>query len=129
MRSLLDANVVLRYLLRDDEAAAELARAHVEAGAFLLPEVLCEVVYVLEGVYEVPRTELCGFLTGLINETICPDGDVLKTALAIYKGRGKLDFVDCILAARHQVSGDRVLTFDRKLNGALARIDETGTAV
>jgi len=129
MRNLLDANVVLRYLLRDDEEAAAVAKCFVDEGAFLLPEVLCEVVYVMEDFYSIPRAEICGFLTGFINEVICPDGDVLKTALSIYKARKKLDLVDCILAARHQVSGDRVFTFDRKLNNAIKSIDETGSAM
>lgn len=129
MRNLLDANVVLRYLLSDDQQASEKARRFVEEGACLLVEVLCEVVYVMEGVYEIPRGEICGYLTGFIDEVLCPDGDVLKTALAIYKARKKLDFVDCILAARHQASGDVVYTFDKKLNNALKQIDETGSAI
>jgi len=129
MRNLLDANVVLRYLLRDDEEAAAAAKGFVDEGAFLLPEVLCEVVYVMEDFYSIPRVDICGFLTGFINEVICPDGDVLKTALSIYKARKKLDLVDCVLAARHQVSGDRVFTFDRKLNNAIRSIDATGSAV
>lgn len=129
VRNLLDANVVLRYLLRDDEAAAADAKRLVDEGAFLLTEVLCEVVYVMEDCYAIPRAEICGFLTDFINEVICPDGDVLKTALSVYRARKKLDLVDCILAARHQVSGDRVFTFDRKLNNAIKSIDETGSAI
>lgn len=129
MRNLIDANVVLRYLLRDDESAAERAKRFVDEGAFLLTEVLCEVVYVMADYYAIPRVELCGILTGFVDEVACPEGDVLKTALSIYKARKKLDFVDCILAARHQVSGDRVLTFDRKLNGAIKLFDETGSAI
>lgn len=129
MRTLIDANVILRYLLEEDAESADAAERIIRNGAVLLAEVACEVVYVLSGFYEMPRTEICGYLTGFIDEVCCPDADVLKTALFIYKKRGKLDFVDAILAARHQVDSDLVETFDRKLANALKLIDETGSAI
>ena len=44
---ILDANVILRYLLRDIPDMAEEARAAVMAGASTTAEVLAEVVYAL----------------------------------------------------------------------------------
>lgn len=129
MRTLIDANVVLRYLLEDDVESADAAERIIRSGAVLLVEVVCEVVYVLSGFYEMSRPEICGYLTGFIDEVSCPDADVLKTALSIFKKRAKLDFVDAILAARHQVDSDLVATFDRKLANALKLIDETGSVV
>ena len=129
MRTLIDANVVLRYLLEEDAESADAAERIIRNGAVLLAEVACEVVYVLSGFYEMSREEICSYLTGFIDEVACPDADVLKTALFIYKKRGKLDFVDSILAARHQVDSDRIETFDRKLANALKLIDETGSAI
>ena len=129
VRTLIDANVALRYLLEEDAESADAAERIIRNGAVLLAEVTCEIVYVLSGFYEMPRAEICSFLTGLIDEVVCPEGDVLKTALFIYKKRSKLDFVDAILAARHQVDQDRVETFDRKLANALKLIDETGSAI
>lgn len=129
MRTLIDANVVLRYLLEEDAESADAAERIIRNGAVLLTEVACEVVFVLSGFYKMSRAEICSYLTGFIDEVVCPDGDVLKTALFIYKKRGKLDFVDAILAARHQVDLDRVETFDRKLANALKLIDETGSAI
>ena len=129
MRTLIDANIVLRYLLEEDAESADAAERIIRNGAVLLAEVACEVVYVLSGFYEMSRAEICSYLTGFIDEVVCPDANVLKTALSIYKKRGKLDFVDSILAARHQVDSDRVETFDRKLANALKLIDETGSAI
>ena len=37
---------------------SEEAKKVIEDGAFTLPEVLAEVVYVLKGVYQVERTEI-----------------------------------------------------------------------
>jgi len=126
MRRLIDTNIVLRYLLGDVAAASEKARQIVEGGCVMLAEVCCEAVYVMDGVYGMTREEICGWMTGFIDEVSCPDADVLKTALFIYKTRTALDFVDSILAARHQVQGDAVETFDRKLNNMLKRIDDNG---
>ena len=46
MRKLVDANVVLRYLLHDDENQFPTAERTIHGGAYLLPEVLAEIVYV-----------------------------------------------------------------------------------
>ena len=46
MPKLLDANALLRYLLNDNQEQAVVVRDAVLEGAFTVPEVLCEVVYV-----------------------------------------------------------------------------------
>ncbi len=127
VRRLVDTNIVLRYLLGDDNVASENARKIVSGGCTLLPEVCCEAVYVMAGVYGMTRSEICGWMTGFIDEVSCQEADVLKTALSIFKKRVKLDFVDAILAAYRQVRGDAVETFDKKLNVTLRRIEETGS--
>jgi predicted nucleic acid-binding protein len=58
MRKLIDANVVLRYLLGDHPQMSEEDRQIIEEGAFILPEVIAEVVYVLIGVYKIERDEV-----------------------------------------------------------------------
>ena len=40
MRTLVDANVVLRYMLNDDETQYSVAEQTIRNGAYLLPEVL-----------------------------------------------------------------------------------------
>ena len=52
---LIDANVILRYLLQEPQDQAEQAKAVMEAGAFTTMEVMAEVVYVLQKVYEIDR--------------------------------------------------------------------------
>lgn len=123
-----DANVLLRYLLNDIPEQAEKAETILSQGAFVTSEVLAEVVFVLNGLYNMPRDEICGILTGLVNRVRCNKPDVLKTGLSIF-GKSKLDFVDCILAAHHQVQGDAIATFDKDLLKALAKIDRAATSV
>lgn len=58
MKKLIDANVILRYLLEDHPQLSPEAKKVIESGAYTLPEVLAEVVYVLKGVYkELPIIE------------------------------------------------------------------------
>ncbi|NLX25849.1 MAG: type II toxin-antitoxin system VapC family toxin [Lentisphaerae bacterium] len=51
-----DANVILRYLLGDHPEHSEQAAEIIDRfSVFVSGEVLCEVVYVLSGVYSVDR--------------------------------------------------------------------------
>ena len=118
MRTLVDANVVLRYMLRDDDALYPTAERTMREGAYLLPEVLAEIVYVLQGVYSVPRTELASQLQLLVDEMQAEHPEVFKSALELF-GSSKLDFVDCLLVTYNNHLGDKVASFDRKLNRLL----------
>ena len=118
MRVLLDANAVLRYLLGDEPAMAEKTKQAIGFGAFLLPEVLAEIVYVLSGVYAVPRAELAKKLDAFLDEVQCDQPAVLRRALATF-GAKKVAFVDCLLLAYHVETGDAVVTFDKDLRKLL----------
>ena len=118
MAKLIDANVILRHLLRDIEEQAEQARIIIAGGAYTTTEVLAEVVYVLEKTYHVPRERIEVALTALIGEVSTDHAEVIIKALDIFKAK-RLDFVDCVLIGRACVLGDDVFTFDKKLNTAL----------
>ena len=47
---------------------SETAKEIIEAGAYTIPEVLAEVVYVLKGVYEVGRIEIAQTLIEFLDE-------------------------------------------------------------
>lgn len=123
MQALLDANAVLRYLLEDiQEQADEVAEA-VACGAEVTVEVLAECVYVLSGVYEVPRSAIAESLGLLLDEVACRRGNAAAAALGLYAG-SSFDFVDCVLAAEHDISSKPVLTFDKKLRQLLKLVEE-----
>ena len=115
---ILDANVILRYLLKDLPDKAEEARAAVLAGASTTAEVLAEVVYVLAGVYKADRTMIADALGAFIQEVDVPHKAAIQYAFRLYKNR-KLDFVDCVLAGYHHLDGLDVMTLDGKLQKAL----------
>ncbi len=116
--SLVDANVVLRYLLDDHAELSAKAADIIEQQAVNLPmEVACEVVYVLQKVYAVDRNEIQQQLGSLLNETLVSmeKRAVFLKGLECYSESG-LDFVDALLLAYNRVESESVFTFDDKLN-------------
>jgi len=78
---------------------------------------MCEVVYVLEKVYNVPRKDITNSLTILLDypNISTSDVNVLKEALIIYSDKN-IDFVDSILIAYNHISGVIIHSFDKKVN-------------
>lgn len=115
---ILDANVILRYLLGDIPNQSEKAKDVIIAGASTTAEVIAEVVYVLSGVYKAERALITSALTTFINEVEISHKAALNYALQLYALR-KLDFVDCLLAGYHHIDGIEIMTFDMKLQKVL----------
>ncbi len=112
---LIDANVILRYLLDDNQLMAQQAKKVVENGAYTKPEIIAEVVYVLKGVYKVGRADISAYLKLLLQTVKCTDGEAVIYALDLY-AQTSLDFIDCLLVAYHELNSETVFTFDKKLN-------------
>jgi len=119
MRTLIDANVAIRYLVADNAELTTAAEAIIASRPYLYTEVLCEIVYVLEGVYGATRFELKDTLTKFLNLVECDNPALLRESLNLYAEHKRLDFVDCILLARHRLEGDEVATFDKALASKL----------
>ena len=110
-----DANMILRYLLNDDQVMADRAEAYLDAGTVTVTtEVIAEVVYVLKGVYAMKRDEIAETVKGFLKLVSCQEPAVLDLALDTY-GERSLDFVDCVLYGYHAVKGAEIATFDKKL--------------
>lgn len=118
-RKLIDANIILRYLLNDNPEMSEKAKEIINDGAFTIPEVMAEVIYVLKGVYKVERQEISDVLQEFLKEIKIENYEVMREALQIFKDTS-LDFVDCILIARNRILKNEVVSFDKKLNKVLA---------
>lgn len=120
---IVDANIVLRYLLNDAEDLSEKAIELLENNDVFIPnEVIAEIVYVLEKVYRVDNGEICSSLTELFGykNIQVSDGEVINEALKVYSER-KLDFVDTILYAYHKIRKHDIYSFDKKLNNLLKK--------
>jgi predicted nucleic-acid-binding protein len=118
---IVDANVILRYLLNDHDELSAKATTIIEDNDILVPnEIVAEVVYVLEKVYNVKNHEICDTLLDLFKykNVVVDDFEVLEEALLLFSRR-RLDFVDTLLYAYNKVKGYQVFTFDKKLNKLL----------
>lgn len=121
---ILDANAILRYVLYDNEdMAKEVNDLILNNKVTVRYEVMAEVVYVLEKVYSMSRSEIANgikIFLGLSNiET--ETEDVLQLALVTYADT-KMDFVDCLLYGFKAICGYDIFTFDKKLKSIIKSV-------
>lgn len=123
MATLLDTNCLLRYLLADNADQFASVSNCVKKGACTSPEFVSECVYVLSGpVYGFDRKEVADAMAALLEDVDCEHEASMRCAIDLYRDT-TLDFPDCILAARHAVEGIEVMTFDKKLNKLIDRME------
>ena len=118
---IVDANIVLRYLLADVPTLFARSEQILETEAVYLPfEVLAEVVYVLDKVYAVSRREISASLAELLKyPTVTTyNSEVAIRGLATYSD-GTLDIVDSLLWGYSYVQGAEIVSFDKQLNRRL----------
>ncbi|MEE9308654.1 MAG: PIN domain-containing protein [Spirochaetia bacterium] len=115
---IVDANVVLRYLLSDVPELYSRSIKILEHEPVHLPfEVLAEIVYVLEKVYSVSRVEISNSISGVLKyqNISTHDTEVGVQALKSYAD-SNLDFIDALLYAYYKVRDTEILSFDRQLS-------------
>jgi len=112
----IDTNYIIRYLVNDNIEMANIAEEILTSkNVFISNEILAEVVYVLLGVYQIPKDDVANQLLELLNfdNIYVSDKNIINQAFEIFKSKN-LDFVDCLLCAYSKK--DKVITFDKKLN-------------
>lgn len=113
---LIDANVILRYLLNDSPEMSQKARVLVASGSvYTKPEIIAEVIYVLKGVYGIDKDGTREFIHSVLDDISCAEEECVRMAMDIYASIS-LDFVDCLLIAYHRINKENVFSFDKKLN-------------
>ena len=122
----LDTNVLVRLLVEDDPpqtaAARELLESSLSAGdgCFVSDPVLCELEWVLDSCYGVPRKRILEMLQELAANPhfVFEARTVLRQALDAYEV-GKGDFSDYLIGAKARARQARATyTFDRALQNA-----------
>lgn len=118
---MLDTNIILRYLLDDNEEMASVAERIIqEENVQVSIEIMAEVIYVLKGVYCIERKTIGEKLLDFLNEVSATESEVLKLGIKTY-AEHTLDFPDCILYAYNRVKGYEIKTFDKKLSKLLGQ--------
>ncbi|MDF2874349.1 MAG: putative nucleic-acid-binding protein contains domain [Sporomusa sp.] len=122
--NIIDANIILRYLLNDNDNLTAKATDIIENIYIYIPnEILVEVVYVLEKVYKAERTAIYDAIIELLtyDNIEVADKNLIEVALNLYKTR-KFDIVDTLLFAYHKVSNHTIYTFDEKLEKYIIKL-------
>jgi len=117
----LDTNVLIRFLVKDDEKQANTVykifkKAEMNKDTLFVPLlVVLEVVWVLESVYDVTRQEVLDSFESLLLMPILEfEAQVAVRRFILSARESNLDLPDLLIATSAQLSGcDSVLTFDK----------------
>lgn len=118
----IDTNVLVRFLVRDDEAQFERARRlikrEVSAGrrVFVNQLVIMETEWVLRSRYAVSKHRIIEALTGFLDaaDVQFEDEPAMEQALFLWKDSAA-DFADCLIGAKNRRLGCRATaSFDTK---------------
>jgi predicted nucleic acid-binding protein len=119
-RTLIDTNLIVRYLVQDHEKHAKAAGKLFDAcdrgelTIAVLPAVLAECVFVLDSFYGRARADIASALGTFISSpgVEISDSSVHLDALQRYR-QTKVHFVDCLIAATAAAENTPVATFDQ----------------
>ncbi len=123
----IDTNVLVRFLVRDDEAQFERARKlikrEVSAGGrvFVNHVVIMETEWVLRSRYAIPKTQVIEALSGLLDaaDVQMEDEPTIEQALFAWKDAAA-DFADCLIGAKNRRLGcQATASFDSKASRLL----------
>lgn len=118
----IDTNILVRFLVRDDEAqfdkARKLIKREVAAGrcVFVSHLVLLETEWVLRSRYSLPKSQIIVAISGLLDATDVQfeDEPAIEEALYVWKD-ATADFADCLIGVENRRLGCRAtVTFDAK---------------
>jgi predicted nucleic-acid-binding protein len=104
----LDTNVLVRYLVRDNEAQFERARRLIRRtaaaeGVFVSLLVLQETEWVLRSRYDLSKAEIIETISALLDTTEVrfEDEPTIEETLFLWKDR-VVDFSDCLIGTRNR---------------------------
>jgi len=118
----IDTNVLVRFLVRDDEPqyekARRLIRHQLDAGepVFVSHLVLIETEWVLRSRYGIPKEAMIAVIAGLLDslDVQLEDEPSIEAAVNIWR-ESTAGFVDCLVGVRNQRLGcTSTATFDAK---------------
>ncbi len=118
----IDTNILVRFLVRDDESQFEKANRLIKRGVIanegLLVSliVLLETEWVLRSRYGLAKAEICAAISGLLEseQLHFEDEAAIEEALHFWKD-GPAEFADCLIGSRNRRLGCRTtMTFDAK---------------
>lgn len=118
-----DANVLLRHVVRDDEKLAAKADAVItkaRPGSLLLERlIIAECTYVLRSYYQFDKADIADWLVAVLGDArfAVPDRDMVERAAELFAAEKPLSFEDSwLLALQRAGTVASIATFDNRLN-------------
>lgn len=120
MKKFVDTNVFLRYLTKDDPSkyakCKDIFRMAMEGKIALATSgmVIAELIWTLLSYYKVPKADVVGMVSIIVNteNLYIPDKDIIADALVLY-GRKNIDYIDAYNAVYMKYhSFDEIYTYD-----------------
>jgi len=117
-----DTNILIRFLVGDDELQAKKAysifkKAESEKRELFVPIlVVLEMIWVLESVYDIARTEILDSISDLLLMPILKFDQQSALQQLVHSAQGnKYDLSDLLIAHSAKANGcEAVITFDKK---------------
>lgn len=109
-----DTNILVRFVIRDDEAQVQLAMQVLVEPCFISCTVLLETAWVLSSRYQLTREDLSATLNDLVRLPSVTVSNAETIGWAIERFAAGADFADMMhLVSAHGADG--FVTFDRRL--------------
>lgn len=119
----IDANLILRYILKDNAKLYEFSRQVIDNDEISIPgEIILEVVYVLLKVYKINRVEIRNSLTNILNypNVTVYDQELIEEALSRFASEN-IDYADALLVAMNKIRNIEIETLDKKIKSILKK--------
>lgn len=123
----LDTNVVVRFLVQDDDVQSPIATRVFsglsrEQPGFISSVALAEITWVLSRAYKASRDEIASAVEGMLRsaELVIENAEATYRALAAYRASPSAEFADALIVQRAAIAGaSETVTFDQNAAAAL----------
>lgn len=120
MVSLIDTNIIIRFLVNDNEEQFIISKdifKQIQLGTLkveILSEVLMEVLFVMIKVYKIPKSIVIEKLKSLLllDGVVNDDKGICMDALNLMQNK-KIDYVDALICTKNVLQGYGKISFDK----------------
>ncbi len=120
MVSLIDTNIIIRFLVADNEEQFKIAKDiffEIEKSqkiVIILDVVFMEAFFVLTKLYQLPKSEVLNDLKSILalDGVVNSDKVILNEVFNLIENKN-IDFVDALLCAKSKLQGFEKISFDK----------------
>jgi len=120
MVSLIDANIIVRFLVKDNEEQFVISKdifQQIQQGTLkveILSEVLMEVLFIMMKVYKIPKGIVIEKLKSLLllDGVVNDDKGICIDALNLMQNKN-IDYVDALICTKNVLQGYGKISFDK----------------